>query len=235
MLMSQSQIFYLITCHVNSSLGLSELQACPFPDVFPSLFLSALSSSPIHCALQDGFGQTWWTGHMSIALQFASLYDGQEVFLSDCLLDLSTDFPVGNKVYLWDAKNLAVAPHFHGLYSSLHCCEGPSFTIIQEDGCDKGAHRSYLGTEDKMLLSFQNWFQPCQCCCLLCSPGEYLRLGTLVSYKWAQVLEACDCLKLLSINLNPCVDATGIVCHQLGLIGTNLCAVCCRGFVELLH
>ena len=38
---------------------LGELQACPFPDVvFPSLPVSALSSSPFHCALQDGFGQT---------------------------------------------------------------------------------------------------------------------------------------------------------------------------------
>ena len=40
-------------------LGLDELQACPFPYVvFPLLPLSALSSSPFHCALQDGFGQT---------------------------------------------------------------------------------------------------------------------------------------------------------------------------------
>ena len=39
-------------------LGLGELQACPFPDVvFPPPSLSALSSSPFHCALQDGFGQ----------------------------------------------------------------------------------------------------------------------------------------------------------------------------------
>ena len=39
--------------------GLAELQACPFPDVvFPPLPLSALSSCPFHCALQDGFGQT---------------------------------------------------------------------------------------------------------------------------------------------------------------------------------
>ena len=40
-------------------LGLAELQACPFPDVvFRPLPLSTLSSSPFHCALQDGFGQT---------------------------------------------------------------------------------------------------------------------------------------------------------------------------------
>ena len=35
------------------------------------------------------FWQTWRTGDMSIPPQFASLYDGQEVFVwSDCLLDL---------------------------------------------------------------------------------------------------------------------------------------------------
>ena len=79
-------------------LGLGELQAYPFPDVvFPPLFLTALSSSPFHCALQDGFGQTWSTGDMSIPLQFVSLYYGQDVLLrSDCLLDLGTDVLVGN-------------------------------------------------------------------------------------------------------------------------------------------
>ena len=50
-----SPFFLVLHC----PLGPAELQACPFPDVvFPPLFLSALSSSPFHCALQDGFGQT---------------------------------------------------------------------------------------------------------------------------------------------------------------------------------
>ena len=82
-----------------------ELQACPFPDVvFPPFPLSALSSSPFYCALQDGFGQTWWTGNMTIPLQFTSLYDGQEVFVwPDCLLDLGTDFLISNMVCVWDA------------------------------------------------------------------------------------------------------------------------------------
>ena len=38
---------------------------------------------------------------MTIPLQFASLYDGQEVFMwSNCLLDLGTDFPGGNMVFV---------------------------------------------------------------------------------------------------------------------------------------
>ena len=63
---------------------------------------------------------------MNIPLQFASLYDGQEVFVwSDRLLDLGMHFLVGNVVFVRDAWYLAVAPHFHGLYSSLElCCEG---------------------------------------------------------------------------------------------------------------
>ena len=61
-------------------MGLGELQASPFPDVlFPPLLLPALSSSPFHCALQDGFGM---------------------VIL---LLVLGTDLLVGSKVFVRDA------------------------------------------------------------------------------------------------------------------------------------
>ena len=69
---------------------------CCFP-------LSALSSSPFHCALQDGFGQTWWTGNMTIPLQFASFYNCQVFVWPNCLLDLDMDFLVGNMVFVWDA------------------------------------------------------------------------------------------------------------------------------------
>ena len=39
-------------------------------------------------------------------------------------------------------------------------------------------------------------------------------------------------LKLLSIYFDLCVDAMGVVCHQLGLLGTDLHAVGCGGFLE---
>ena len=84
------------------------------------------------------------------------------------------------------------------------CCEGPGFTRIQGDECDKGAHQSYLGPEGNTSV-IPHWFQPCECCCCLCYLGEYLGLGTLISYNWTQVLEACDSLKLLSIYFDLCV------------------------------
>ena len=70
-----SQPVFSISSVLSCSLGLGELQACPFLEVvFPPLFLFALSSSPFRCALHDGLGQTWRTGGMSIPLQFASFY-----------------------------------------------------------------------------------------------------------------------------------------------------------------
>ena len=65
---------------------------------------SAFSSSPFHCALQDGFGQTLWTGDMSIQLQFASF---STLRRSSCgpiaCWIFGTDFLVGNIVFVWDA------------------------------------------------------------------------------------------------------------------------------------
>ena len=97
-------VFFMFFPVLHCPLGLAKLQACPFPGVvFPPLPLSALSSPPLPCTLQDGFGQTWWTGNMTIPLQFASPYDSQEVFVwSNCVLDFGTDFLVGNMVFVWD-------------------------------------------------------------------------------------------------------------------------------------
>ena len=51
----------------------------------------------------------------------------------------------------------------------------------------------------------------------------------------AQVFEACDCLKPLAIHFDLCVDAIGVVCHQLGLLATDLHAIGCGGFVKKLN
>ena len=116
-----------------------------------------------------------WSYHCSLRL-FAMIF-----VWFDCLLDLGTDFLFGNMVFVGNAYYFAVVHHFHGLFSFLQlCCEGPRFTSLQEDGCDKGAHQSYLGAERNTRV-IPNWFQPCQCCCCLCYPGQCLRLGSLIS------------------------------------------------------
>ena len=46
--------------------------------------------------------------------------------------------------------------------------------------------------------------------------------GTLLRYNGTQVLAACDCLKLPSVYFDLLVNAAGVVCHQLGLLGTDL-------------
>ena len=47
--------------------------------------------------------------------------------------------------------------------------------------------------------------------------------------------EACDCLKLLSVKFDFLVDAAGVVCRQLCLLGTDLHTINCGGFVEMLN
>ena len=50
-----------------------------------------------------------------------------------------------------------------------------------------------------------------------------------------EIFEACDYLKLLSIHFDLCVDAIGVVCHQLALLGTDPHAIGCGGFVKTLY
>ena len=57
---------------------------------------------------------------MTIPLQFASLYDGQEVFVwSDCLLELGTDFLIGNMVFVWLLWSSAVRVHDSQAYRKM--------------------------------------------------------------------------------------------------------------------
>ena len=107
------------------------------------------------------------------------------------------------------------------------------FICIQEDECDKAVHQSYPGNERNAAFVADR-FHPCHCCCHLCCTGEYQWLGTLASlliscvfwifsHNWAKVLEALGCLKLLSIYL----VASGVDCHQLWFLSSDLHAVGC--------
>ena len=97
---------------------------------------------------------------------------------------------------------------------------------------DSQAYRKMDVTRElrEILLSFQTGFNLVNSA-VVCVIQAFLWLETLISYNSAQVLEACDCLKLLSIHFDLCDDAAGVVCHQLGLLGTDLHAVVFGGFV----
>ena len=59
---------------------------------------------------------------MTITLQFASLYDRQIFVWSSCLLDLGTDFLVGNMIFVRDVLYLVVAPQEDGV--TRECISG---------------------------------------------------------------------------------------------------------------
>ena len=89
--------FFLLLHH---PLGLGELLACPFPDVvFLPLPLSALSSSPLSLCLARWFWPNLINGrHIHTTAVCVFLRWSQVFVWSDCLLDLGTDFLVGNMV-----------------------------------------------------------------------------------------------------------------------------------------
>ena len=63
----------------------------------------------------------------------------------------------------------------------------------------------------EMPLSIQTGFSLVNAAvaCAILETISGLELSSVI----AQVLEACGCLKLLSIYFDLCVDATGVVCH----------------------
>ena len=83
------------------------------------------------------------------------------------------------------------------------------------------------------ILSFQNGFSLVSGA-VVCAILEII-LGLEPSSVITEPSETCDSLKLLSIYFALCVDAIGVLCHQLGLLSTDLHAVGCGGFVGTLN
>ena len=59
----------------------------------------------------------------------------------------------------------------------------------------------------EILLS--NWFQPCQCCCCLCYPGEYLRLPKKGN------LQQCQNYRKISLISHPSKAMLKIILNRL--------------------
>ena len=190
-------------------LGLDELQAYPLPNVvFQPLFLPCLLLRfTVPCKMVLARLDEWETWPYLFNLR-------QEVFIwSAWLLDLGTDWLVFfSAALLWG--------------SMIHRHAG---------------RWMWQGSASVVSWNWETCFclsklvsTPRLCCCRLCYPGEYFRLGTLVIYNWAPVIEACDCLKFLSVYFDL-LDAAGVACHQLRLLGTDLHAVGCGSFAETLN
>ena len=83
----------------------------------------------------------------------------------------------------------------------------------------------------EILLSIQTGFSPVNAA-VVCAILE-----SISCLEPSSVITEPRYLKLttVSIHFDLCVDATGVVCHQLGLLGTDLHAVGCAGFVKTLN
>ena len=88
----------------------------------------------------------------------------------------------------------------------------------------------------EILLSFQTGFN------LVNAAVVCIILGSISGLEPSSVITEPRYLKLVTVSsvcpfffLNLCVDATGVVCDQLDLLGTDLHAIGCGGFVETLN
>ena len=83
-----------------------------------------------------------------------------------------------------------------------------------------------------LFLSFHITF--CLVAAAVVYPGEYFGLGSLNLYYNPQISKAMDCLSFLVVYGNVSADAIGVVCHQLGLLCTDLHAICRGGLFKVI-
>ena len=79
-------------------------------------------------------------------------------------------------------------------------------------------------------LSFQTGFNLVNAAVVCAILGSISGLEPSSVITEPRYLKLVTVSKLLSIHFDLCVDATGIVCHQLGLLGTDRHAVGCGDF-----
>ena len=88
-----------------------------------------------------------------------------------------------------------------------------------------------------LVLSFQTGFNLVKCnaavVCVILDSTSGLEPSSVITEP--RYLKLVTVSSLLSIHFDLCVDATGVVCHRLGLLGTDLHAVGCGGFVKTFN
>ena len=86
----------------------------------------------------------------------------------------------------------------------------------------------------EILLSFQTGFSLVSAavvCAILESISDLEPLSVITEPSYLKLVTVSSFCPFTLI----CVDATGVVCHQLSLLSTDLHAVGCGGFVEALN
>ena len=86
----------------------------------------------------------------------------------------------------------------------------------------------------EILLSIQTGFslvKTAVVCAILKSISGLEPSSVITEYRYLKLVTV---LSFCSFTL-ICVDATGVVCHQLGLLGTDLHGIGCGGFVKTLN
>ena len=82
----------------------------------------------------------------------------------------------------------------------------------------------------EILLSFKTRFRAAVVCAIL---------EGISGFEPSSVITEPRYFKLVTVSnfcpFNLCVDATGVVCHRLGLLSTDLHAVGFGGFIETLN
>ena len=85
----------------------------------------------------------------------------------------------------------------------------------------------------EILSSIQTGFSPVNAAVV------YAILESISGLEPSSVISEPRHMKLVIVSsfcqFDPCVDATGVVCHHFGLLGTDLHAVYCGDFVETLN
>ena len=105
---------------------------------------------------------------------------------------------------------------------------------MQKYGHDQGTHQSAVGADGDVLV-FPDDFKFGHCSCGVGYPGEFLWLGSFIRYYSSQVFKAMDGLKFLVVHGNVSADAIGVVCYQLGLLCTDLHAICPGGRFKVMY
>ena len=95
-------------------------------------------------------------------------------------------------------------------------------------------HQSVLGADGEIFV-VPNGFEFGHCSSSLGYPGEYLGFKSLIRYYSPQIFQAMGGLQYFVTYGNVSADAIGVVCYQLGLLSTDLRAICSGGLFKVIY